>query len=89
MKNKLIDLNNHLFMQLERLSDEDLKGDALETEIKRARSISTVATKVIDNASIILDAQKLQVEYDRTPFKPQTLLGQVTNDQGGSRSERN
>lgn len=29
MQNTLTDLNNHLFAQLERLSDEDLKGDSL------------------------------------------------------------
>ena len=36
MKNKLVDLNNHLFAEMERLSDEDLQGDELTAEIDRA-----------------------------------------------------
>lgn len=56
MNNKLIDLNNHLFAELERLSDEQLKGDALKEEIDRAKSVSNVAAQIINNASLSLKA---------------------------------
>lgn len=58
MKNTLGDLNNHLFAQLERLGDEELKGDELREELERAKSISNVAKTIIDNAALVLDAQK-------------------------------
>lgn len=56
MKNKLIDLNNHMFAQLERLSDEDLKGNALAEEITRAKAVSSLSTQIINNARLVLDA---------------------------------
>jgi hypothetical protein len=58
MKNKLIDLNNHLFAQIERLSDEETKGDSLKEEIDRSRAISGVARHIIENARLALDAEK-------------------------------
>ena len=57
MKNKLINLNNHLFEQLERLSDEDIKGDKLAEEINRAKAISQVAGQIVGNARLALDAK--------------------------------
>jgi hypothetical protein len=59
MKNTLGDLNNHLFAQLERLSDEGIKGEDLEVEIKRARAITYVASQIIANGTLALEAQKL------------------------------
>jgi hypothetical protein len=59
MKNKLTDLNNHLFAQLERLSDEDITADDLAKEIQRTDAISKVAMQIIDTANVAIDAAKL------------------------------
>jgi len=58
MKNTLGDLNNHLFAQLERLGDEDLKGEALVEEMNRAKSITSIASQVISNGSLVLESKK-------------------------------
>jgi len=63
MRNTLGDLNNHLFMQLERLSDEDITGDKLKEEIQRSRAIAGIAKEIISNADIVLQAKKFQTEY--------------------------
>lgn len=54
MKNQIEDLRNHLFAQLERLGDEDLKGDKLNEEIKRAKAIAEVSSQVVAAADIEL-----------------------------------
>jgi hypothetical protein len=62
MKNKLIDLNNHLFAQLERLSDEDLKPEELKVELARAQAISSVSKNIISNASLAFKVAKFKDE---------------------------
>lgn len=56
MKNKLTDLNNHLFAQLERLGDEDLTAEQIEQESKRADAIVSIAEQIVRNANITLKA---------------------------------
>ena len=58
MKNKLGDLNNYLFEQLERLNDDELIEENMDKEIKRTKSITSVATNIINNAKLALDAQR-------------------------------
>lgn len=54
MKNQIEDLRNHLFAQLERLGDEDCKGDQLKEEIQRAKAIADVSQQVVAAADIEL-----------------------------------
>jgi hypothetical protein len=55
MKNRLYDLNNHLFEQIERLNDSDLTGDKLKAEIDRGKAMCGLANSVIGNAKLALD----------------------------------
>ncbi len=59
MKNRLTDLNDHLFAQMERLGDEDLKGDDLKEEIERADSMARIATQIVQNNNVILKTIKI------------------------------
>ncbi len=59
MKNKLSDLNDHLFMQLERLADEKLTAQQIEQEHRRGMAIVAVADQIIRNASLQVDAARL------------------------------
>lgn len=59
MKNKLSDLNNHLFAQLERLSEEGLSLEQIEQEVKRTDAIVDVSEQIIRNADLTLKAATL------------------------------
>lgn len=58
-RNKLSDMNDHLFAQLERLGDENLTDDQLEKEINRAKAMSQVATQIVNGAKTTVEAMKL------------------------------
>jgi hypothetical protein len=63
MKNKLTNLNDHLFAQLERLGDEELKGEDLENELARSKALSSLSAQVIQNGRLMLDATTASLEY--------------------------
>lgn len=73
MKNKLSDLNNHLFAQLERLSEEGISAEKIEQEAKRAEAIVTVADQITRNADLQLKAAKLFADHGQAvlPMLPQ------------------
>lgn len=77
MRNKPMDLHNHLFAQLERLSDEDLKGEELVEEIERSKQVSAVAKNLISNMALIVRAEEMKHERKgvNLPFLPESNQG--------------
>lgn len=79
-KNKMSDLNDHLFAQLERLSDEGMTAEQIEQEVSRAEAIVSVADQVSRNADLQLKAAKLYAEHGAPVLQ---MLPQI----GGPKSE--
>lgn len=63
MKNKLIDLNDHLFEQLERLNDEGLTPEDLAREVTRTDAMIKVSEQIINTAGIALRGAELVAEH--------------------------
>jgi hypothetical protein len=61
-KNKLADLNDHLFAQLERLSDETLTQEQLGRETMRGKAMVAVADQIIKNAALQVQVAKIVSE---------------------------
>lgn len=75
MKNRCTDLNDHLFAQMERLTDEDLTGEQLHTEVKRAHAVVAVADQIVRNAAVMLSAAKMADEFGGMAKVPAMLEG--------------
>lgn len=56
-KNKLEDLRNHLFAQLERLNDEEAMKNPIkrDAELAKAKAISEVAQVLVNSAKVEVD----------------------------------
>ncbi len=57
MNNKLMDLNNLMFAQLERLNSGSLNDEQLKKEIERSKAMTSVAQTIINNANMVINAQ--------------------------------
>jgi len=63
MKNRLSDLNNHLFSQLERLSEEGLNAEQITQEVQRTEAIVRVSDQIVRNADLQLKAVGLLAQH--------------------------
>lgn len=63
MQNTLGDLNNHLFAQLEKLDDDNLNGEDLESEIKRTEAMAKISEQIIRTGELQFKAMQHMDEY--------------------------
>lgn len=73
LKTTLNDLNMHLFAEMERLDDEEIKGDDLQAEINRADAMSKVADQINKNGVLALRAIAVKNEYGGDSSMPDLL----------------
>ena len=59
MKNKSIDLHDHLFEALEWLGDRNIKGEELKEEIRRREAQCKVAQQIIANGTLVVKAAQV------------------------------
>lgn len=81
----LKDLNKHLFDQLDRLAKAD--KSELETEAKRAQTISQVSENIIDAHKTQLEAVKLIAEYKGLNTNQEIPKGMVVSFRNGIRTD--
>lgn len=77
--NNLSDLNAVLFNQIRNIENKELSDEELEREIKKGESITKVASVILANAKLALDAQKLFEEYGTGRTVDIPLLG-ISNE---------
>lgn len=71
-KNKLADLNDHLFAQIEKLTDPKTKD--LDLEIARADALAKLADQVVKTHKLVLDAARFVTSGDpRAKKLPETF----------------
>ena len=78
MPKQLIDLNNQLFDQLEKLSQSETKGEVLKEEIERSKALCGISDRIIDNANLALKAH--EIVNNKSPNNIPAMLGIEAKD---------
>jgi len=70
--NKLSDLNNHLFNQLDRLANA--KKDELDFEIQRSKQLASVSSQIINSHKLVFEVAKAINPNLQRADLPETFL---------------
>lgn len=62
VRNKMSDLANTLFAQLESLDDRDLSENELKIEIARSKAMASVAGQIVSVGKLAIEAEKFKQE---------------------------
>lgn len=74
VRNTLEDVNNLLVAQLEKLSDDSLTGEELETEVKRAKAMGKVTGDILKTQSLALRAVATLSDVTAKEVTPPKML---------------
>ncbi|AGF87333.1 hypothetical protein NOL04_02285 [Streptococcus suis] len=62
VRNKMSNLADTLFAQLEYLDDRELSENELKIEIERSKAMVSVAGQIVSVGKLAIDAKKLEAE---------------------------
>lgn len=87
MNNTLGDLNNHLFAQLEKLGDDDLRDEKLDEEIRRADAMMKIGKQIVEIGELQFKVMQHMDEYrsDQNREMPDMLEVHSHNKGGDSK----
>lgn len=74
MKSNLTSLNDMLYEQLERINDDELKGDELKEQLAKSKMINDVAKTIVANSTLMFRAIKYA---DENGIEDETKLLEV------------
>ena len=63
MRNSLADLNDYLFEQIERVNDDELKGEELKMQLQRSKMVCQLGSVIVQNAAVMVQGMKVSSEY--------------------------
>ena len=75
-RDTMTDLVDHIFEEIERLSDDTLTGEELESEIRRGHAIGKLSKTVIDAGNLMMRAAEFNdVKLNAENQLPRLLEG--------------